>query len=485
MKFMVNRRARRAGIAALAAVAIGLSVPATATSAFAADPVDGAPSIGDSLFPGIGNGGYDVDHYDVNLSFAFPNTITAVTTITATAQSPLKSFSLDFEGLTVSSVKVNGVAAQYTRTADLPNSAHKLRIRPSKTLPAGKFTVEVAYAGTPSTHTDPDGSQEGWVQTPDGATALGQPVGTMAWIPSNNTPADKATYRFSYTIPTQLDGVDLAAAGNGELISKTPSEDGTTTWIWDQRQQMSTMATFVSIGKYLTYDSEITLSSGKTIKEWSFVDPTVTANNQATIQTRRGQLKTMLDFLESKYGPYPGNSTGIVVDITSLGYALETQDRPYFERSVSESTLIHELAHQWFGDGISPRDWNHIWLSEGMATFAEAMWTEQKGGTNAVTAQYNRWNSTAVTSSLWTPAPAHMTSGAQLFNSPVYTRGAMAWGALKEALGAEKFGNLIKEQFLDNRDWPLGSTLALLLTLAVLALAALAAWAGRTRRRAA
>ena len=449
MKFSVSRRTKRAGTAAFVAAALCLSVPVGLTAASAdtgATPVDGSPTIGDSLFPGIGNGGYDVDHYDVKLKFSYPNTIVATTIVDATALVPLKSFTLDFEGLTIDSVKVNGAPAQYSRSSDFPASSHKLRIRPSKALQPGAFSVEVAYSGTPVTHVDPDDAEEGWVATPDGATALGQPIGTMAWIPSNNTPADKATYKFSYTIPNQLDGQDLAAVGNGELISKTPVGANETTWVWEQREQMSTMATMVSIGKYLSYESQIQLASGRTIPEWTFVDPTVTSANQTTIQTRRGQLKQMLDFLESKYGPYPGNSTGIVVDITSLGYALETQDRPYFERSVSEGTLVHELAHQWFGDAISPRDWNHIWLSEGMATYAPHMWNEEvKGGTTAQTTNFNGWNSRNGNNSLWTPAPANMADGSQLFGSPVYTRGGMAWAALKDALNPSVFAQLLKE----------------------------------------
>lgn len=447
MKFLANRRARRAGIAALAAVAIGLSVPVTATTAFAADPVDGAPSIGDSVFPGIGNGGYEVDHYDVKLRFSFPNQIEAVTKIDATAKTALKSFTLDFEGLTVDSVKVNGVDAEFSRTADAPIDAFKLRIQPAAAIPAGPFKVEVAYSGTPTTHVDLDGSSEGWVKTPDGATALGQPVGTSTWIPSNNTPADKATYDFAFTIPTQLDGAPLAAASNGDLISRTPSEDGTeTTWVWKQVNQQATMVTMVSIGKYDVHESQIELASGRTLPEWSFVDSGISSSTKATIQTRRGQIKQILDFLESKYGPYPGSSAGIVVDVTSLGYALETQDRSYFERSVSESTLVHEIAHQWFGDSISPRDWNHIWLSEGMASYASTMWNEEvKNSGSTATTNFNTWNNTAANHARWTIAPTGMASGAVLFDWQTYNRGQVIWEVLKESLTPPVFAQLLKQ----------------------------------------
>lgn len=451
MKLTIPMRARRtalAGVAAAALTALAVSSPIGLPAAQAdAAPIDGAPSIGDSLFAGIGNGGYDVTHYDVKMRYQTDNTITATTTITAKAAVPLKSFTLDFEGLNVDSVKVNGADAAFTRNSDPSIDSYKLRVAPAVPVAAGDFSVEVAYSGTPSTHTDPDGSKEGWVKTADGATALGQPIGTMTWIPSNNTPADKATYDLAFTIPTQIGGVDAAAVSNGELVSKTPVNGGAeTTWAWKQDRPMSTMATMVSIGKYLSYEAPITLSSGRTIPEWSFVDPAVTTANQTTIQTRRGQIEGILNFLESKYGPYPGGSTGIVVDITSLGYALETQDRPYFERSVSLGTLVHEFAHQWFGDAISPADWNSIWLSEGMATYASGMYTEEvSGGAKTADTYFNTWKNTADASPNWGVPPGGMTDPAELFDWQVYTRGAMTYEALKQTLTPPVFAELLKE----------------------------------------
>ncbi|GAA1796365.1 M1 family aminopeptidase [Leucobacter iarius] len=450
MKLTIPTRARRtalAGVAAAALAALAVSSPIGLPAAQAdAAPIDGAPSIGDSLFAGIGNGGYDVKHYDVKLRYQLDNTISATTTITATAAVPLKTFTLDFEGLNIDSVKVNGADASYARSSDPSRTSYKLQISPQGPLPAGDFTVAIAYSGTPSTHTDPDGSKEGWVKTADGATALGQPVGTMAWIPSNNTPADKATYDFAFTIPTQIGGVDAAAVSNGELVSKTPVNGGAeTTWTWKQERPMSTMATMVSIGKYLSYESQVTLDSGRTIPEWSFVDPTVTAPRQATIQTLRAKIPAILNFLESKYGPYPGGSTGVVVDVTTLGYALETQDRPYFERGINESTLVHELAHQWFGDAISPADWNSIWLSEGMASYSEYMWDEHNGGDSTLDSTFAEWNRIAAGNAFWQIPPGAMEDPADLFGDQVYNRGSMTYEALKQTITPPVFAELLKQ----------------------------------------
>ncbi|GIT78642.1 hypothetical protein LLS1_03110 [Leifsonia sp. LS1] len=441
-----RRRLARSLAAVSAAALIGATQIPLATAASAADGTPGATAIGDSLFRGIGNGGYDVTHYDVSLAFNPDKSITATTVISATATQALSSFSLDFEGLTVSSVLVNGTPAAFTRTSDPSISSYKLVITPTSTL-TGAFTVAVAYAGTPVTHVDPDDSSEGWVATSDGATAIGQPVGNMTWLPSNNTPADKATYDITIDAPTTIDGVSAAAVSNGELVSKTPSGDGTrTSWHWRQSRPMATELAMITIGKYLVYESDIALAvSGRTIHEWTFVDPAVSTANQATIQTRRAALPEILNYLESKYGAYPGGSTGFVVDITSLGYALETQDRPYFERSVSANTFIHELAHQWFGDSVTPADWNSIWLNEGPATFIPTQYSQDHGSaTTTASSLFGTWNSTAASSARWTIPPAAMTDPADLFDWQVYTRGAMTLEALRQSVGQTAFDGIMK-----------------------------------------
>ena len=347
---MTFRHRRSLAVITAATLACGSLI--AAQPAFAHDEaIAGQPSIGDPLFPGIGNTGYDVQHYDVSLNYqpgelandGFLNgDITATTVITAVADTPLKSFSLDFEGLNVDSLKVNGEPAEFTRSEDKTIESFKLHIVPAAPV-SGQFTVEVEYSGQPVTHVDHDHSWEGWVRTKDGATALGQPVGTMTWIPSNNTPSDKATFDIRVTIPNEIHGKPAAAASNGEL-TKTANGDGTTTWHWKQQRQQATMATMLSIGNYDVYEGEITLLDGTVIPEWTFVDPNITEKNKQVIQDRRDELQEVTQFFEKIWGKYPGGSTGMVVDITELGYALETQDRSYFERGVSHGTFVHEAV---------------------------------------------------------------------------------------------------------------------------------------------
>ena len=377
-----------AGVVALSIMGVGAFA---AAPAHAAEP--GGQTTGDSLFPNVGNTGYDVEHYDIALAYDHDTgAIEATTDIAATASAELSSFSLDLEGLTVDAVLVNGAPASYTRVIDEATTTYKLVITPAAPV-TGDFTTTVEYSGVPTEHIDPDGSSEGWIATPDGATAVSEPVGAMTWFPSNNTPLDKATFDIDLTIPTTIGGGTAAAVSNGELVARTDDTVAeTTTWSWEQLEPMTTYLSLVSIGRFDIYESTITLPSGREIPEWSFIDSDLSTQRKTTSLASRDQIGTVLGWLESAYGPYPGNSTGMVVDNVGVGYALETQDRSFFDRSASRGTLIHELVHQWFGDAVTLSDWSDIWLNEGPAEhITSAATAALYGGDDTETVWYAEW----------------------------------------------------------------------------------------------
>ncbi|MDX6372902.1 MAG: hypothetical protein QOD98_1890 [Nocardioidaceae bacterium] len=431
---------RVAPMVAGALVAAGL----VAAPAHAVDAIDGPLTSGDSLFPNQGNGGYDVGHYDVDLAWtpgapSTPGTIDATTTIAATTTGPpLSSFGLDLEGLTVSGVTVDGAVAAWSRingTDGATPGQHKLVVTPATPVD-GAFTVVVAYGGVPTERHDTDGSDEGWIPTLDGATFMNQPIGSMTGFPNNNTPKDKATYTFTVHVPDTFEVVS-----NGEPTS-IPPNGAPRTWVWNETQPMASELALISIGQYQVLTSTINLSGGRSVPEWTFVDSAIWASSSSTIEARRAQLSPILTGLESFLGPYPGHSTGIVVDTTMVGYALETQDRPTWPSASSvNGSLVHELTHQWYGDAVAPADWNGLWVNEGMATWAPTRY----GGGNTETTYFNTWNSTGTGSSLWTIPPSGMTVPSQLFGWQSYTRGAMTYEALRAAIGDPAYFQLIKQ----------------------------------------
>ncbi len=414
-------------------VAVGLLAPAAsagsrsaavAPSRLPARP--GPTTSGDSLFPDVGNRGYDVTHYDIALRYdAKKRSITAVTTVSARAAYPLSSFALDLEGLTVDRVRVDGAAATWKR------SGHKLVITPRRTV-LGSFLVVVAYHGKPVTHVDPDGAEDGWIPTKDGATVLSEPVGAMTWFPNNNTPRDKATFTTRVTVPNRLE-----VAGNGTLSRRRRGQH--TTWTWRQRQPMATYLAMISIDDYRVYRSSMRLSNGKKLPLWSFVEVGL-----GSFSSQRALVPKAIRFEERRFGPYPFSSAGIVVVDTGVGYALETQTRPVFDAKsdLGESTVVHELAHQWYGDSLSPCDWGDIWLNEGFASYAESLWLAAHGGPSTKT-QFRQAYATAPVS-LWSPAPADLRDPADLFSDPVYVRGGMTLEVLRERIGSRAFFTVLQ-----------------------------------------
>jgi aminopeptidase N len=198
-------------IAALCAAA-ALAVPASASGL--ERPTPGAAGIGDRLFPTLGNGGYDVKHYDLDLRYetAVPSQgIDGTATIFARATQSLSRFDLDFAGDSVGSVAVNGRPARFARDGD------ELVITPRRPLRKGRtFVVQVRHYTAHPREPNPDELlSTAFFITPDGSATAGQPDGAHVFMPSNDHPRDKASFTIRFDVPA-----GETALGNGVLVSK-------------------------------------------------------------------------------------------------------------------------------------------------------------------------------------------------------------------------------------------------------------------------
>ncbi|AKJ12376.1 metallopeptidase [Streptomyces incarnatus] len=385
----------------------------------------GGSGVRDPYFPKAGNGGYDVGHYDLTLDYT-PATrrLTGTAVITARATKDLSAFDLDLAGLHVDSVDVEGKQARFNR------AGQELTVRPHDDLSKGEtFRTTVRYSGTPQTLTDPDGSKEGWLPTADGALGLGEPVGSMAWFPGNHHPSDKATYDITVTVPQ-----GLQAVSNGELADQS-TKGGRTAWHWHTAQPMASYLATVAVGHF-----DIARGTGPHgLPVLTAVDPTQAKASEQAL----AQLPDVIKWEEINFGPFPFSSTGAIIDRPDdAGYALETQNRPFFPGAPDTGTLVHELAHQWYGDSVTPRSWQDMWLNEGFATYAEWLWQEDHGGKSAQQTFMDYYNGDD--EAIWAYPPAKPSSAAHISDSPVYQRGAMVLQKIRQKVGDDTFYDIIQ-----------------------------------------
>jgi aminopeptidase N len=405
----------------------------------AASPSPGADTSGDSYLPGHGNGGYRVEHYDLDLDYRIgPNRLSGNAVITAVTTQALSRFSLDLVGFRINGVLVDGKSAKFTLSG-----RDKLTVRPVRSLPLGaRFTVEVRYVGNPRPIASVWGDI-GWDELTDGSLVASQPIGAPSWFPCNDHPADKATYRVALTTSSSY-----AVLVTGNLVSRRTGAS-TTTWVYERPEPTATYLMSVQIGRY----DDVELVAGGPDADVESVVGAVLQRAAVPSRLRKsfardfGRQGQMMDVLQWFFGPYPFIAYVVVVTDDDLDDPIEAQGMSIFGanhidgRRTYERLAVHELAHQWFGNSLTVADWRHIWLNEGFATYAEWLWSAESGGLSAH-AHARIWHARMAAK----PADLRLSDPgvARMFDERVYRRGALTLHALRHELGDQVFFVLIK-----------------------------------------
>jgi aminopeptidase N len=209
---------------------------------------------------------------------------------------------------------------------------------------------------------------------------------------------------------------------------------------------MATYLAFFAVGKYAVRQGS-----------WHGL-PWLVAVNKRIGQPQRTGLVDLLSRtphvvsrLSRDLGPYPFSTTGGLVTALPVNFALENQTRPTYPAMSPSSVwlLVHELAHQWFGDSVAVDKWQEIWLNEGAATFMEKRWAETHGGVTAAEWLRHRYDGNPAGSSFW-DLPIGDPGAAHIFDNRVYERGGMAMQALRDRLGGRTFWRVIRRWLADN-----------------------------------
>ncbi|GAA1243643.1 M1 family metallopeptidase [Pseudonocardia aurantiaca] len=381
----------------------------------------------DSYLPEHGNGGYRVRHYDIDLTYKVrANRLAGRAVLTAVAGQALGRFSLDFGAFKVPQVSVDGRQARFTLRGG------KLHVTPARPVPSGAtFLVDVRYVGNPRPIGGPWGDI-GWDELTDGALVASQPVGAPSWFPCNDHPADKATYRIAVTAEAPY---TVLATGVPTLLRHSA---GSRTWVYERPEPTASYLVSVQIGRY----EELELADGR-VRQVAAV-PARLRKDAARDLGRHG---TIMEACEGFFGPYPFGNYIVVVTDDELDDPIEAQGMSIFGanhvdgRRTHERLLVHELAHQWFGNSLTIADWRHIWLNEGFATYAEWLWSEVSGGP-PVRAHALRWHEAVAAQ----PADLVLADPGvgRLFDPRVYKRGALALHALRLRIGDQRFFGLLQ-----------------------------------------
>ncbi len=429
---------RRARIAALAAAALTAALlPSVQAAQAAPDRRIGSDSGGDSYFPRDGNGGYDVEHYDLKVTYRpGSDKLAGRARITLVPSEDLYGFHLDL-ALVADSVKVDGERAKFSKP-----HPHELRVVPATSLAEGRpVTVDVRYHGRPARTRTTGVSPFIWHRAE--AMAMGEPQIGPWWFPGNETPSDKATYDIALRVPK-----GKQAISNGELLERKRSKHWTT-WRWEMTDPMTTYLAFFAAGRF------------QVVRETAAGRPAVYAvSRQLSKSARQKSLKLLrttpgvVDWLEEQFGPYPYRSIGGVITGVPVWFALENQSRPTYPyvggpSRGAVSLVVHEQAHQWFGNDVTLERWSDIWLHEGFASYAEWLYAEHKWGRSTDRKLRAEYDAIPAGDRFWRVRVGDP-GAARVFDDAIYVRGAMAIAALRNVVGSEALEEILRTWLQDH-----------------------------------
>lgn len=381
--------------------------------------------------------GFDVNYYRLELDIDPSAKIIAgnVTTQATSTVSGLSQVTLDFfDNMQVDSVVSGGDTLCFT------HSHNELIITLAGAYePGASFSLIVYYSGQPLAAGGFKSFDFGQHQGVPIISTLSQPFGSPAWWPCKDNPADKAdSVDIIITVPDTL-----VVASNGSLISETVIENNKKTFFWAERYPISTYLVSLAITNYEVFSDYYHYSDTDSMEVVYYVYPEhLTAaqedfNITVDAISYYSSIFGEYPFIEEKYGMAEFSWSGAMEHqtCTSYGQGLISGNHRY------DSYLVHELAHQWFGDLVTMKRWSHIWLNEGFASYAEALWFGHVGGEQAYFNYMNAFDQGLFPTSVFV---YDSTNISELFSRTVYDKGAWVLHMLRHVMGDAAFFNAVK-----------------------------------------
>jgi aminopeptidase N len=343
----------------------------------------------------------------------------------------ISNISLDMSAdLTAVSVKSEGTDLIFTHQNDhlKISLAHKYSEN-------SLFAVTVEYKGSPSGKGFVFGEHESVPMV----YSYGLPYTAQQWFPCKDAPDDKAdSADITVTVPALL-----FAASNGKLAKETTNGDGTKTYYWQVSYPIYPDVISLAVTNYVSFTLTYQYSASGTMPMTFYVYPTDVkkAQQQFTV------LPDMMKHHVAAFGEYPFVKEKYGIAEFEKRSFREHQTLPSLAADLitggheSDWILAHELAHQWFGNSITVKNWSHIWLNEGFANYAYALWKEAVSGKSEYRALMRSWDKDEFVGSVFIK---HTDNPEELFSETTFQKGAWVLHMLRHVMGDETFSKALK-----------------------------------------
>ena len=405
----------------------------TAAAPAGAPTLDGwSQPTADAVYPERGDPNIDVGAYRLELAWS-PERRTLVGTaeLTVRAARSTGEARLDLAaGYAVDEVRVDGAGASSRRDGD------KLVVALGRSINTGeRFSVRIRYRGTPQQApfpgSRPDVAGIGAQVMPDGGVwAMSEPYGAYTWFPCSDQPSDKALVDVDLTVPSGWAGVS-----SGRLTATTDA-GASRTYRYRQAEPVATYLVAFAVDRFDRIDA--TGPRGIPVTYW--IRPRDRAATESTVR----RTPEVLAWLEARLGPYPFGSAGVVIVPSDSG--METQTMVTLGPGIGPQAvpvLAHELTHQWFGDSVTPRTWQDLWLNEGFATYLQMLFSVDRMGASR-DAALRQWRSD---DAQWRAraGPPGRFDPKYFAARNVYVGPALMLDEVRREIGDDRFAGLLRE----------------------------------------
>jgi aminopeptidase N len=384
----------------------------------------------------------DVKHYRLQIRLdPVLTTIAGTVTIEGEAITPTSNINIDAQGnLAIDAVRFDGAALDFRRKKDL------IKLDFSEPLAAGrKFAIAVDYHGTPVVANQLGGGMLVTRHGPDDTTvmaSLSEPFAAPSWWPCIDDARDKATAEVEATVPDGYQG-----ASNGVLVKTEANANRTTTFFWREDFPLSTYLVSVAATNYAKFEDTYTALDGSVMPLVYYVYPEhlAIAQQKFTVTRRAMEIFAPLfgeyPFLSEKYGmaEFPWSGGMEHQTLTSMGSNIIGSS------GTNQSIIAHELAHQWWGDLVTLRTWDDIWLNEGFATYSEVLFFERFSNMDAGELMSRSYDDGKPSGRMAGTVTAENLDDPFDDTGAVYTKGAWVLHMLRHLLGDQAFFDALKD----------------------------------------